>query len=225
MLFTPFINLLIKNLSKFQHLSLILLLTLIYSITCNFYPFIGYDAVVWFINLYLIGSWISKYYRKGSHKAVISFGIFTSVYLISIIINQKLGYINNPLALENGPLTLIMSICIFIDFLYVPTFKSKFINMLGSITFGVYLIQDHELCRVFFWNSVLKVSAHAASYHLWMWVIVYVPIAFIMCGIVDLIRKNTIEKIYLFIIDYIGKKIKPRYNSICNRIKQKDISI
>ena len=39
-------------------------------------------------------------------------------------------------------------------------FYNKWINVIASATFGVYLIHDNELVRPYIWNEIFQVSLH-----------------------------------------------------------------
>lgn len=175
----PFINKLIKHLSKEQFRKLLILLILFLSII----PFItinqvinndGYQ-VISFIMLYLIGAYFGKYKIKDNYHfknysknkcqlifiilllfiLVVDFCMLTTSsylennsstflrYIKSIIDFQKISF--------SSPIIIFESI-IYLLLFETLNFKSKFINNVSKLMFGVYLVHEN----LFVYNHIYK---------------------------------------------------------------------
>ena len=102
--------------------------------------------------------------------------------------------------LENKFFILIGSLCLFLLFLKRKEFTNKYINYLAGSAFGVYLIH----CNCFFiasiW-SIFKVKSYYNSPYLFIIGILLTLLLYIVCSGIDIIRRLTIEKLWIWIID------------------------
>ena len=108
--------------------------------------------------------------------------------------------------MERLPILLI-SVCLFKAFLKLDIGRIRIINWISSATFGVYLLHDNEYMREFFWKTILKCNEYQDSPELIKYSIIVVFTIFVVCTIIELIRKNTIERLYMKLIDFIINKI------------------
>ena len=82
--------------------------------------------------------------------------------------------------------------------------SNKIINTIASNVFAVYLISDNNYIRSIIWNKLFNVSSYINSYYLILNLIISVLFIFIICIIIEVLRKMTIEKI----VDKFIVKIK-----------------
>ncbi|WP_415338254.1 hypothetical protein [Clostridium perfringens] len=94
----------------------------------------------------------------------------------------------------------ICSISLFLVFKNLRVKSNKFINTISATTFGIYLIHDNTYVRPFLWNNILKNSEYLNSNFLVIHAIVSITIVFIICSIIDYLRKKLIEKPLLELI-------------------------
>ena len=92
----------------------------------------------------------------------------------------------------------------------------KWINILASATFGVYLIHDNGIVRPFLWVDVFKNAQYQDSLFLIPYSILVVAIVYIACTMIDLIRKQFFEKPYMLLVNkYADTMLKP-FSKICD---------
>lgn len=227
-LFIPFINKLIDNLNKKEHLHLCLILTAILSVIPNIIMVrIDFSNIGWFITLYAIAAYIRKYPNKYTENMknnviyasiVIIFLIFWVVEFnfLGLVIPKASKYIMYFGDIDSF-LLLILSISLFLIFKNLKVKNSKFINLLASSTFGVYLIHDNKLVRNYIWVKLLKNNTYAESPYLILHLIISVISVFVICTIIDQVRIHIIEK------KIVEKLIDKIYN-LYYKIKSKNIS-
>lgn len=219
MLLSPFLNIFIHKSTKKELGQCIFILFTLWSVLAIFLRAdLGCGGIGWFIELYLIAGYIRLYFEHDCKKAKkhLMRGIFLSGLLImSVIIFDMIGLVEGYNALlpnsnsslyfaqENSP--LIMGIAVEF-FLYIvnkePTYN-KLINQVAKATFGVYLIHDNYLMRQFLWRRLFhnidyfeKSSIELIIHALYAIVTVYV-----VCTVVELIRMNTVGKIWSKIVN------------------------
>ena len=211
----PFLNILIKNMSKQQHTLLLALSLFIYSFWAQM-PFItvNLNYVIWFDILYLISSYIRIYniFENINHK---KWGWLTLcsiiISVLSVIANVYFG-IYSPyffVSDSNAILAVIVSICAFMFFKGYPLKYHKWINSIGASTFGVLLIHaNSDTMRQWLWKDTLNnVSIFNEGGAIYMHSIVSVLGVFIVCTIIDQLRLKYLEKPLFKVLDnYMAKR-------------------
>lgn len=204
-LLSPFINYFIRGLSRGNHLKLILLLVVLWSVfpVFTFGQAPGYSNLGWFILVYLIGAYIKLYpnlyfdnFKLNLAVAALSYGIIA----LSVIILELLG-IKNSFYSEHAAYlremnmfpTLLCSVSLFLIFKNLKVGKVKVINTIAMSTFGVYLIHNNFFVGPFLWQKVFNNAAYLDSPLLLPHAISTVFIVYCGCTLIDQIRLNLIE--------------------------------
>lgn len=156
-LLIPFLNILIKALSRQMHFKLIGLLLFIYT-GLGTIPFIRMyiNYVSWFCVLYLISSYIRLYglrYRYNGQE--LSWGklsiLFIALSIVSVwglVFFQQIW--NRPLPIfhfvadSHHALAVITSVCLFMYFKDLKVKRNKFINTVAASSLGVLLIHANS---------------------------------------------------------------------------------
>lgn len=236
MLFSPYLNKLIKGLSKKSFSKIVLLSLFLWSIVPTIIPpmtsypvqniFVGnnfqYSQLIWFFVLYLVGSYIRLYFNldKISNKKLI--GGFIISIIISFIGNCYFGMmdfntstnywwslpmfgvmegsIGFSFSLENKFFIMTAAICLLLIFLKRKKFSNKYINYIAGSAFGVYLIHDNLFFRQILWGHLGINSFYNSPYFILIIIGVVLGI-YITCTFIDILRRSTIEKVWIYIID------------------------
>ncbi len=206
----PFINILVYNLNKRQHLILISILICIFSIipmftgqrwetTTDFYQNLGLFITIYFIAAY-VKLYPNKYFNNIKLNIIITVVMQIVVWSLIIIIMQfgnKIGikdtqYFND----FNSPIVLIQSISIFLIFKNIDIKSSKFINSIGKSTLAVYLIHEHPIIYPIIWKDIFKseVYYNSSTMLFLLNILLSVGIVFIVSIVIDKIRIVLIEK-------------------------------
>lgn len=201
----PFINTLIQNMSREKHRMLIALLTFVWCILSSILPrffeyALGTGAMGAFVLLYFIGAYMRLYpdsrictAKWGSMAAVGSLAVMMLYQLVQSMYKIPFLYLD---CYSNSS---ILSVCFAVGMLAVFTNMklkpNKFINGIAACTFGVYLIHDNDYVRPFLWHYLLKNSEYQSSPYMIVHMLISVISAFIICTIIEFIRKQTIGRL------------------------------
>lgn len=229
---SPFINWALDRLEQRQHMLLIVVLTLLFSVWPTFFflsvslNFGGGFGIVWFFVLYCIGAYIRKYVKKDRNvwRWAGAFVILAGMIPLSkfVIAGISGKYLNNfvPDSMfysYNSILVLGASIALFGTFLRIEI-KDKFFSdsicfFAGSV-FGVYLIHDNPFVREYMWQTLNMPQYVDRAYFL-----------FIMAGIVLLIflSGTIIDKVRIWLF---GRLLRERLlEKICGSAEAKALEI
>lgn len=172
-LLSPLLNITIKIMSRIQHLSAVILLLCIFSISSDLIPkgnAFGADygySLVWFVCLYFIATYIKKYNINIAFKrCILGYILFSCIMFSSyIILNLLIG--KNPTLHNyeiptyymryNSIFNCIASVLLFLAFRSVQISSRwiiKMITLIAPLTFGIYLIHDNPIFREWYWKAL-----------------------------------------------------------------------
>ena len=205
---SPFLNILINNITKKQHFSLIMILIITFGIinfiTLSFDVSLGY-SIMWFVSLYLIAAFIKKYVKERNSFKYKLFCfltyLFTSIILTIIHFTLSHFAINYPI-LEgfkerllgyNNIFVIISSISLFLlfrSFNIKNKTLAKIVELLVPTLFGIYLIHDNEILRIRIYNGILNSEKYTYNGIIYFIAILFVSVIsiFIICSLIDMLR-------------------------------------
>lgn len=200
-LLIPYINIIIKNISKKQFLTLIIISILFFSLWPTFISSTtvrdGGYGIINFIMLYLIGAYIAKY-NKNTRKAYIYFLVYIMMAIITYLISINIIKIHIFAFSYNSIFNIIGSVSLFLVFSKIKM-SSNIINKIAKHIFGIYIIHVNSFIAVHIWKTLLNSDKYYASKWFIINWIVSILITFITCLIIDIVRekifKNTLDKI------------------------------
>ncbi len=223
----PYINKLLNGMDKKAHLKLVLYSTLVFSIiqTIVVLPFDDGD-IVWFIHLYVAGSYIKKYNPLSNVKFNKLFGTAILIYLFSfitvIILDLVSVHIKALLTFETYLFEMetitafLIAVFMFLAFSRLNIGFSKFINIVASSTFGIYLIHDNEIFRKFLWGTLFKTATYSDTLLLIPYSLLVIIIVFVVCSVIELIRIYVFEKQYMKLVTKITNKLDKKLEKLDN---------
>ena len=210
----PFINKLLLSLDKKTYEYVILITAFCWCVIPTFANS-GYESnsLLWFIFIYSLSGYIKLYglnsKLKNYHYAIAALIFSALTYFSSIAISFlglritdfKLGstYFYDTQSL----FVLIISLCIFMTFATTQIRNVKFINVVASATFGVYLIHENHYLRNILWQTVFKNSSYQNSIMIIPVSIIAVFLVYAVCTIIELIRQRFFEMPFSKITDII----------------------
>ena len=233
---SPYINILVHNLSKNNYKKLLLILILLWSIIPTIFgilfnsteTLLYYNRFIWLIVMYLVGAYIRLYSIKFFDKkinAVIASLVSFIIMVVGILVIYKYNYAFSLLGTREvayfwGPNTLpmlVLSVSIFILFINLKINSNKIINLLASTTLGIYMIHD-GIFAGFIWNNIFNTKNHLNGKYPISHIIIATFIIFIFGVIVDLIRqfieKHTVDK-------FLDSKIYVKLRNTCEKVSNK----
>ncbi|WP_050698566.1 acyltransferase [Anaeromassilibacillus senegalensis] len=206
LLLSPFLNYVIQeftvNLPYYRNL--LLVSTLMFSMIPFFMPTStpwGND-LLWFVHLYFLMGYLknrdcqvtSKARSGGMLFGLCFFCSFVSSIVFIWIANgipvlNRVGVISYLSLYKESPFQLLGAIGLFLLFANIKMRPSKWINRIAATTFGVYLIHDNPLLRTHLWQDVLHTGQFYDSPFLGLHMIVSIAVVFLICSLVDEIRR------------------------------------
>lgn len=218
MIFSKYINKFIENLDKVEFKVLIFILLIIYF---TLPTYLNIELPVVFIEktvaLYLIGAYIRKYninksenISKYKKKLLLYFTLNTMIIIISVYFNHitKQYILDSPIFFiqHENPLIALIAIYMFLIAISAKETESKVINTISSTTFGVYLIHDNPIVRMFLWEIIIGCTQYYDKPYMIINCIGTAVLVFTVCSIIDFVRIHTAEKIFMKIVDKAIKK-------------------
>ena len=198
----PFWNILIKNMTKKQHLLLLILLLGIYTALGTIPKFnITFNYITWFGVIYLIASYIRLYPCKTfENKKLWAMVMLASVVLsmLSVFAMTYFGKGHYFFVSDSNKL-LAVSVAVS-SFLYIKNINmpySKIINIIGGSTFGVLLIHaQSDTMRQWLWKDTVDCVGHYSLPlpQLILFSLGAVLAIFFACILIDRIRIKVFEE-------------------------------
>ncbi len=221
---SPYINVLIKSLTVRQYREMVVLCTVIWSIVpaiTNMY--LGCTSLVWFIYLYILAAYIRKNIMKISSKIAAFYACVTLAILVVTTIIFDIISIKKPKLYEQATRlygmemfpVLVISVGLFLVVLNLDMKNNKYINVISSTTFGIYLIHDDVWVKEWLWGTVIHQVSYAYSYYLVVYSVGSIMLVFAICMIIDLVRKALLQRIEAVLCDWITTSV----NRLINRFQ------
>ncbi|MDK6368360.1 MULTISPECIES: acyltransferase [unclassified Aerococcus] len=208
----PFLNRLLNGLDKKAYQSLLILLVTMWSViptltASNFQS----NYLWWFVTLYVIAGYARLYgfnHNLTSKQYFFWSGIFSAFTYLSNITFTVLGtkweklaaYATHFYGMEKLSILLI-ALSLFLGFMKLDVPYNKFINLLASTTFGIYLLHDHRILRPFLWHDIFQNQHYQDSLLLIPYSILVVGLVYSACALIDLIRQKFVEKAFIRWVD------------------------
>ncbi len=218
-LFIPFLSILVNNLTKKQHLALIVLCLSVFTLWAMLpWYSVRSNYVVWFSVLFFIGSYL-RMYNVGEYISSKKWarGLLLSIVLssLSVVCLIFLGKNDNAyyfVADSNAILAVVTSLSAFMFFKSLKIKYSKVINVIGASTFGVLLIHANSgTMRIWLWRDLLD-NIGWYDKNIYLHSIVSVLLVFTICSILEIIRKKYIEKpMFVYLDKFFEEKKCVKY--------------
>lgn len=226
----PLINGIIESVDRKKHRIMLIVGFIMFSVLESITliskdPFLlgNGKSLTWFIYLYMVGAYIRLYGNELSDKSKRSLLVAMFLILITTMSYYVLGFLIVKVGvphIEADKFIALISITIFpasvLVFLAFKKIKlhneliGKILVFLSPLTFGIYLIHDHNNFRVVLWEMI-RPEQYVDSLFLWVYLMIMVPLIYVGCGLIEYLRM----KIFLIMkIDQIGVKIENFINRV-----------
>lgn len=220
----PYLNKLLRSIEKPIYQRFLLLLVVCWSIIPTFTTSsFQSNSLWWFFTLYSIAGYIRLYglNRKFTTKHYFLFYLISSALtysssIIFTVFGSKWDIFAKHITYFYGQekLTILsVSLCLFMCFATLKMNYHKWINMMASATFGVYLIHDNNIIRKSLWIDWFRNAEYQDSLLLIPYSILVVAAVYIVCTAVDLLRQYIVEIPCMKVVKhYSHRAIKPLEN-------------
>lgn len=208
-LLIPFLNILIRYMTKKQHQLLIVLLLFIYTLHGSVPSFKVYmNYVSWFTTLYILSAYLRLYPLKNDnneHFWRLASIVSWSMSIISILLFQYVQYhycqsiyiferTYRFISDSNAILALTNALTSFMWFKSMKIKNSRLINTIAASSFAVLLIHaNSDTMRHWLWKDIVDCTGHYDTPYYWLYAIGCVLTIYAVCTIIDIIRIKTIE--------------------------------
>ena len=193
--FLPFINLAVNRMNKKSHKLLLIIMLFFFSIWPSFIPIppvlddYGY-GFTHFILLYILISYIKLHVENYPSKLMCLSG-----YILSSLIVAKSYKLGIGMAWGYNYFFVILA-AIFLFLLFIQfDFYNKWVNLLASCAFGVFLIHTDGFFSRLIYGGVFN-AVNALSYniiHLVLVLFICLPVFYLFATVLELIRKKICE--------------------------------
>lgn len=214
-LLSPYISTALRCITKKMYQQLLITMFIIWCLIPTFTDS-SYQSnnLLWFIFLFALAGYIRLYNVSNcSGKKYIILGVLNILltFLTVIIIDYLMLYkIALPVIGKNFTYfygmqmitTLFNALFLFLGFKNTQMRYSPFINTVASAAFGVYLIHDHIFFRNYLWKELFINNQYSYDPYLAIYSIIIVLLVFTICTCIDLLRINTIEKLWIKLLHY-----------------------
>lgn len=221
----PFLNKLLNGLDKGEFQKLVILLLVMWCVIPTFtgelYSFQS-NNFLWFVVLYCVAAYIRKYDlspRLTCRHYVCGLAVFSVLRYFSsvvlILIGTRIPFAGTyHLAFygKRSILTFLSAFSIFMVFKNIKLGYNKWINLVASATFGVYLIHDNGIVRRFLWGSIFKNATWQDTPLLVPYSVFAVLVVYVGGTILELLRQRTLERVYLKMVDDTVKILTQKYS-------------
>ena len=169
--------------------------------------------MIFFIVLYIIGGFIRLHVdidKLSMKKLVVIFSISIIITYIlfttfaSIDSLSQLAMFNKETSIFKKVYSLPVvtgSISLLLIFLKRKEFSNKNINYISGSVLGVYLIHSNFLFSPYLWTKFIHIQTYFNSTNLIIISIISIILVYIICTIIDIMRRLTVEKLWIYIVD------------------------
>lgn len=156
---SPFLSKWARSMSKREYKIMLVSFFIITSVI-QLHGLKGGFSLIWFIFLFMFAGYIQFYMGKSvflqkwkQNSGFVFITVSFLLFVMSFLMNGNKLNIVSYWGFYNGPLLFVASVSIFIFFLKIKT--SGIIGIISKLSpymLGVYLIHEHPLLRLLFWN-------------------------------------------------------------------------
>lgn len=208
-LLAPFINKCLDNITQKQHLTLMVILLVSFSVIPNFlffFQWINWGSscgIVWMLVLYVVGAYLRKYVDleqvKKQRKKYTMFTVllclspflskvviaYLSKELTDEVIGSSLFYMNNSVLIVPSSIAIFL---LFSTFDISGKTSNNIIRFIAPSTFAVYIIHDNVYISDKLWG-VVRGAMHLTDFRCIYEFFIVVFVIFCSCILIDLLRR------------------------------------
>lgn len=212
MLLSPFLNVFIKNASRVQLLASIWALLGIYLLLPFFFDiYLSYSTLSRFLILYLTAGYIRLYGDGSPSRFRRHLTGFIALIALAFLWDAAANFWghrtgNTALLEKANPFShhmlfvYVAALELFLTFASVMPRFNRRINILASLTFGVYLFHENQLLRSM-WQSVFKTAQFIDSPWLPLHALCAIVSVYLAGSLVEFLRQKTVGRLWEALTD------------------------
>lgn len=166
-----------------------------------------FSNTVWFCYIYLFIGYFKKYiYNNLKINKYVVFGgaffLYISVFVFRFLCDTNHWYnLSSFIRYQKGSAysiyCFIIALGIFYFFTKINLKYNKIINLFGASAFTVYLVSDAPIVRHIVWSKLFYSDLWLNSKYFILYSILTIIMTYCACTIIEIMRKNTVEKLYI----------------------------
>lgn len=224
---SPFINKLVIQLNKKEFKKMLIILLIIFGVFPSVSPSYFLDdtggyGIIWFIILYLVGSYIRLYgdFNYNNRNNLIAFFLVICCSYLSMLVIQhvcniiQIRDISGRLFSYNFVTVFIASVCLFLYFknMKINNFRiTNYISKIVPLLLAVYIIHEQVVLVRFLYIDLLKLNLFWNTPMQFLIIPTTAILIFLICILIEKITNITIQKwMYNIVIKFCSK-----FNKIC----------
>ena len=207
-LLSPYINKILCSLEKEQFRKILFFLFVCMSVIPTILQVTPiFDGnVSMFIFMYLLGAYMRLYpmegkLEKSSTNAVLAI-LFYILLIFCVMVFKRLGedmvslgYNADYFWYSNSVFVVLVSLFIFLFFKQSDLGSKKWINKVGGLTFGIYLIHDNLYVRKYLWSTVFQCPDFYQSHKMILHAVVCIVLVFAVSALCEAVRQFLFQQI------------------------------
>lgn len=201
---SPFINILVKAMTRRQHGTLIAILFVAWSVL-SLIPAVslGANSMTWFIALYLAAAYVARYPLRGTAKAwgASAIALAVAVPLSALFARDiaashpALNFDPELVRSQYAPFVVLSAVC---GLVAVTKMRPRFwpvVNTVAAATFGVYLISDNAIIRPLIWEDWVGTVRAAQDPASLPWhALAFTAIVYAAATAIELVRDRLVQR-------------------------------
>lgn len=204
-LISPYITQLLTAMDRKTYRRFLLVLLVCWCIVPTFSgQWFESNYLWWFVCLYACAGYYRLYGSENRMKAVTCFllaaaGVFltfSTIVLLDMLswrIPALADYTGFFAGMNRAP-NLFSAMMLMMGFSKVDIGYRRWINLISSAVFGVYLIHDNVYVRPFLWQKLFRNAAYAGNPALVFYALLVIAGVFAVCTVIELTRIHLLEK-------------------------------
>ena len=220
LILSPFINLLISNMSRSNFNKLLLCMLILWVVIPTITEKNMYGREIpQFLLLYLLGAYFKKYpdncFSKKKTRVICTvvcwIALLSFTVIINLLTNGSPESVNVDMRhIYSRMFILILGIAVgmFAMAIYSKPYQNKLINTVSGCTFGVYLIHDNPFVRRLLWKRIFNIGELYSSSLFPLHAVAIVVSVFVFCAIIEFLRQKTIATVMGNALDWCILKVQ-----------------
>lgn len=212
LIFCPYINIFIKNTSRKQLLSCLVIMMVLWSIIPTFtqMSMLG-SELPQFLFFYLLGAYLRKYTDHALSMPKFRRWLIGCSAVLLLASSMVLRFFNDciwPFSIfetwfygRSSIFVIGLAIGMTAAAVYHKPWSNKIVNRISSCTFGVYLLHDNPFIREILWPVWMNNDAYYDSKTLIFRIFLSVVIVYAGCVFIELVRQKLFAKPLEYLIE------------------------
>lgn len=223
LIFSPFLNRCLMNLSKREYTILVGILLFLFSVMTILSEISPIDTVVGIdkiisteggkglygvVFMYILGGYLRLHVKSYNRPKLLFLVAFFACTAINVVLVYFLPGYAKVASYNDNLFAVLQCVCLVLFFRDFK-FKNRVINYIAGSCLGVYMIHMHPLASKFIWETMFPMTREVSFYSTWYYplkILAICCIIFVGCALIDQVRIYFFKLIDFLIARYRAKK-------------------